>query len=118
MAPWLPYLAAMDDWPEIVKQGGLAAVILLLGYLLKLLVNGVFRLNREVEDRDKRIAALEEKLNESEAKLDRLNQAMLHDFLPALLRTSDAGDRLEASVAKLTERAERLIDAFLRQIER
>lgn len=115
---WIPYLAAGGDWPEIIKQGGLAAVILLLALLLKYLVDGVFRLNREIEDRDKQITALRAERDEAEGKLSRLQESMMQDFLPALLRTSDTGDRLEASVTKLTDKAERMIDAFLRQIDR
>jgi hypothetical protein len=111
-------LLADATWAEIIKQGGLAAVILLFGLILKYLVDGVFRLNREVVDRDEQIAELRKERDEADAKLARLQESMMHDFLPALLRTSDTGERLEGAVTKMTERAEQLISAFLRQMER
>lgn len=106
------------DWAEIVKQGGLASVILLLALFLKWLVAGRFRLEREVlAERDGRLAA-EARADKAEAKLERLQEVMVGDFSPALLRNSATGEKLVDTVEKVTEKLDRVLDAFLRLVSK
>lgn len=112
-----PMLADLD-WTEIIKQGGLAAVVLLAGLVLKLIVSGVLRLEREVKAAEARAAEEREGRLVAEEKLARLHDTMSADFSPALLRNSITGEKMVEAVEKIAALVEKLIDAFLRRIER
>lgn len=109
-------ILAEADWPELIRAGGTGAVILLLMYGIKLLVSGVLRLDREVTvEKEGRLAA-EGRAQTAEDKLSRLQDAMMHDFSPALLQNSADGKQLVEAGTRLVEIAEKLVDAFLRRI--
>lgn len=113
----VPVLADAD-WAEILKQGGLASVILLLSLFLKWLVAGRFRLEREVlAERDARLAA-EARAEKAEGRLERMQEVMVGDFSPALLRNSATGEKLVDTVEKVTDKLDRVLEAFLRLMSR
>lgn len=109
-------MLAETDWAGLVKAGGTASVIAILIYGIKLLMSGRIRLDREVSERDIRIAGLEERLEVAEGKLDQLYQSMMGDFSPALLKSSVSADRLESSIKEVVDQQKKLIDAFLRRM--
>lgn len=111
-------ILADADWAEIIKQGGLASVILLLALFLKWLVAGRFRLEREVLAERERADKAEARAERLEEKLETLQGVMLGDFSPALLRASVTGEKLVDTVEAVTEKLERVLEAFLRLVSK
>lgn len=132
-ARWLPALAAVDDTGDLMlKLLNLGAV----GIGIVLLIRGDLRLKREVEagearvaealaQRDREVAAADNRTAVERARADRheeaverMQQAVLTDLAPGILRVSTVAEQLAKEQAANAELTEGLIRAVVRLIER
>ena len=132
-ARWVPVLAAGGDTGDLVlKLLNLGAV----GIGIVLLVRGDLRLKREVEtadarvaeaqaQRDREVAAADKRTAVERARADRheeaverMQQAVLDDLAPGILRVSTVAEQLAKEQAANSELTEGLIRAVVRLIER
>lgn len=132
-ARWLPVLAVAggaEEWTLKLLNLGTA------GIAAYLLVRGDIRLKREVEalevrlsealaQRDREVAAADNRTSVERARADRheeaverMQQAVLTDLAPGILRVSTTAEQLAKELAANAELSEGLIRAVVRLIER
>lgn len=125
---WLPLTAAGALFPAVIFAAASDEVDVALkllnagvaGVILILLVKGVFRLSREVEaatdraeEAEARTKAAEERADREAAARQRIQDAVLADLAPGMLRVSTQGERMVESAAKQSEQMERLVGVVL-----
>ncbi len=132
-ARWVPVLGVAGDTGDVLlKLLNLGAV----GIGMFLLIRGDFRLKREVEaadarvvealaQRDREVTAADNRTAVERARADRheeaverMQQAVLTDLAPGILKVSTAAEQLAKEQAANSELMERLISAVVRVIER
>jgi hypothetical protein len=130
---WLPVLAAAGDTGDLLlKLLNLGAV----GIGMVLLIRGDVRLKREVEagearvaevltQRDREVQAADNRTSVERARADRheesverMQQAVLTDLAPGILKVSTAAEQLAKEQAAISELMEGLVKSVVRLIER
>lgn len=97
---------------NVVSGVGLAA------FLLRSLITRSLRTAGEVQEANAREAAALARAEAAEAKLAKLQETVMSDLSPALLKNSVQGERLVEATTKIAEWVEKLINSFLQRIER
>lgn len=97
---------------DVLSGVGLAA------FLLNALFTRKLRTAGEVMEANAREAAALARAEAAEAKLAKLQETVMSDLSPALLKNSVQGERLVEATTKIAEWVEKLINSFLQRIER
>lgn len=132
-AKWVPVLAAGGDTGDLIlKLLNLGAV----GIGIVLLIRGDLRLEREtvaaetrvaeaLAQRDREVAAADNRTAVERARADRheeaverMQQAVLTDLAPGILKVSTAAEQLAKEQASISELIEGLVRVVVRLIER
>lgn len=88
----------------------------LAGVFLYLLITGTLRRAGEVESLETRLAAAEARADKEAQSRERIQNAVLTDLSPALLKVSTQGENLVSAAARNADLMEKMLDAFLRRI--
>ena len=119
----IPVLSAVDG-DVVLRALDVGLSVGLGAFFLRLLLKGDLRRAAEVEaadlrviEADKRTAVAEARADREAASRERIQDEVLNNLAPALLKISTHGERMVESSTRNAELMEEVIRAFLRRIE-